>query len=152
MDERGYVVGYKRDRAGQTVNTQVKGDFLKSLAQTGRGSFYLVSYGGDESKAVRADIGRLEKTQFESEIAANYDERFQIPLALAILAMLADLAIGERSTGRAQWLGRFGAGTLKAARRAAGKAAIALLLAAAGRRARVGARRSLEQQSRRFEI
>lgn len=36
-DNFGYLKGYKSDRQGQTVLTQVKGDFLKSLAQKGKG-------------------------------------------------------------------------------------------------------------------
>jgi Ca-activated chloride channel family protein len=106
-DERGYLAGYKRDKSGQTIQTQVKGDFLRALAQTGRGSFYHVTFGGQEAKAIRADIDRLEKTQFDSEVSANYDERFQAPLLVALLLGLLELLLSERSSGRMPWRGRF---------------------------------------------
>lgn len=106
-DERGFMAGYKRDRSGQTIQTLVKGEFLRSLADAGRGSFYHVTFGGQEAKAIRADIDKLEKSQFDSEVTAAYDERFQIPLALALFFLLLDLAVGERGGVAMRWRGRF---------------------------------------------
>ena len=106
-DERGYMTGYKRDRSGQTVQTQVKGDFLRALAQTGRGAFYHVTFGGNEAQAIRSEIDKLEKTQFDSELSASYDERYQIPLLMSILLGLLELAMGERGGGVRKWRGRF---------------------------------------------
>ena len=43
-DMRGNQIGFKKDSTGQTVVTQVHGDFLKQLADTGKGQFYFASF------------------------------------------------------------------------------------------------------------
>jgi Ca-activated chloride channel family protein len=106
-DERGFLSGYKRERSGQNVISKVNADFLRQLAQVGRGSFHHATSGGMEAKLVKEDLDKLEKKEFASTLETNYDERFQIPLLIGFLLTLIDLLIGEkRSTGRI-WKGRF---------------------------------------------
>jgi Ca-activated chloride channel family protein len=106
-DERGYLQGYKRDRSGQNIMTQVKGDFLRELAQAGHGSFYFTTFGGQEGKKIKDDLDRLEKAEFASSVAASYDEKFQIFLALGLLVAFLEFLIGDgRAAGRL-WKGRF---------------------------------------------
>lgn len=106
-DERGYLQGYKRDRSGQNIMTQVKGDFLRELAQAGHGSFYFTTFGGQEAKKIKDDLDRLEKAEFASSVAASYDEKFQIFLALGLLVAFLEFLIGDgRAAGRL-WKGRF---------------------------------------------
>ena len=106
-DERGFLRGYKRDKAGQNVLSTVKGDFLRQLAEVGQGSFHHATFGGQEAKLIKGDLDKLEKAEFASAMATNYDERFQIPLALGILIALLDLLIGERKGVGRIWRGRF---------------------------------------------
>lgn len=106
-DERGFLRGYKRDQSGQNVLSVVKGDFLRQLAQAGKGSFHHASFGVDQAKQLKAEFDRLEKAEFSSSLATNYDEKFQIPLAIGLVLALIDLFLGEkRKTGRI-WRGRF---------------------------------------------
>ncbi|MES2856469.1 MAG: hypothetical protein V4692_11430, partial [Bdellovibrionota bacterium] len=83
------------------------GDFLRNLAQTGKGSFHLATFGGQEAKQIKADLDQLEKSEFASQIATNYDERFQIPLFIGLLLALIELSIGERRAQGRIWRGRF---------------------------------------------
>lgn len=106
-DAMGFQRGYKKDRSGQTVLTTVKGQALEALAQAGKGSFYHASFGGTHIQKVASDIDKLEKTQFESEIATQYDERFQIFLLFGILIALLEILLGERSPPSKMWKGRF---------------------------------------------
>lgn len=106
-DERGFLKGYKKDKAGQNVMTAVKGDFLRELASVGKGSFYHSSFGGGEAKKIHAEIDKLEKTQFDSEVSASYDEKYQIPLVIGILIALLEMMIGERKKQGRLWKGRF---------------------------------------------
>lgn len=106
-DERGFLRGYKRDQAGQNVMSVVKGDFLRQLAQAGQGSFHHASFGVNQAKQLKDEFDRLEKAEFASSLATNFDEKFQIPLAIGIVLALIDLFLGEkRKTGRI-WRGRF---------------------------------------------
>jgi Ca-activated chloride channel family protein len=106
-DQRGYLQGYKKDRAGHEIMTQVNDDVLRSIAQAGHGSFYHVSPGGAEAKKIKADLDRLEKAQFDSTMATNYDEKYQIFLLISLLLVLADLSLGERKKIGRLWKGRF---------------------------------------------
>lgn len=106
-DAMGFMRGYKKDRSGQTILTTVKGEELKALAEAGQGSFYHASFGGDHLQKIVDDIGRLEKTQFESEIATQYDERFQIFVLMGIAIALIELFMGDRRRASRLWKGRF---------------------------------------------
>lgn len=109
-DERGFLRGYKRDKSGQNVVTTVKGEFLRKLAEAGKGSFYHATFGGQEARRIKDDLSKLEQGEFASEMETNYDEKFQFPLVLGILLCLVELMLGERRGGVRIWKGRFDTG------------------------------------------
>ncbi|MBX3041458.1 MAG: VWA domain-containing protein [Bdellovibrionaceae bacterium] len=106
-DGMGYLRGYKKDRSGQVILSQVKGEALRQIASAGKGSFTFASFGGDHLKRIAADLNRLEKAQFESTMATQYDERFQIFLLIGLILAFMDLLLGERRLGFRLWKGRF---------------------------------------------
>lgn len=106
-DERGFLRSYKRDRSGQNVITTVKGDFLRELAQVGKGSFHHATFGGQEARQIKADLDKLEQAEFDTSLTTSYDEKYQIPLAIGFLIALLELLIGERQSGSRIWRGRF---------------------------------------------
>ena len=106
-DGMGFLKGYKKDRSGQTIITTVNGDALRELAQAGQGSFYYASFGGDHLKNIVDDLGKLEKSEFESAVATQYEERYQIFLLVGILLALAEIFLGERKSSFRFWKGRF---------------------------------------------
>ncbi len=109
-DERGYLRSYKKDKSGKEVTSMVKGDFLKDLARVGQGTFHFATFGGNEARAVKADIDKLQKSEFASSMATQYEERFQWFLIAALFFVLLDLLIGEKGRGDRVWRGRFEAG------------------------------------------
>ncbi|MGZ3769527.1 MAG: vWA domain-containing protein [Bdellovibrio sp.] len=106
-DGMGFLKGYKKDRQGQTVMTTVKGDALRALADAGKGSFYFSTIGGDQAKLLMEDINKLERTQFDTTLATQYEERFQVFLGVGILLALLELFLGERRQGFKFWKGRY---------------------------------------------
>jgi Ca-activated chloride channel family protein len=106
-DGMGFLKGYKKDRSGQTILTTVHGDALKDLAKEGQGSFYFASFGGDHLKQVVEDISKLEKAQFDTSVATQYDERFQLFLLIGILLAITELIVGERKGAFRFWKGRY---------------------------------------------
>lgn len=106
-DGMGFLKGYKKDRQGQTILTTVKGDALRALAEAGKGSFYFATFGGEQTKLLVEDITKLEKTQFDSTVATQYEERFQVVLLIGIIIALIELFLGERRRGFRFWKGRF---------------------------------------------
>lgn len=106
-DNFGYLKGEKKDQNGQTVITQVKGDFLKSLAQRGKGSFYFSIFGGEHLGKLIDDFKEFEKSEFESKVITDYEERFQIFLLVGFLLALIEIFIGERKLVQKIWRGRY---------------------------------------------
>lgn len=106
-DERGYVQGYKKDRQGREIVSKTKGTVLRDLAAAGKGSFYSASFGGAEAKMIKEDLDKLEKAEFDSEMATNYDERYQAFLLIGLIIAILELLIGERRAAGRIWKGRF---------------------------------------------
>jgi Ca-activated chloride channel family protein len=106
-DERGFLRGYKKDRDGKEVVSQVKGGFLRDLARVGQGAFHFATFGGNEVSLLKEDLDKLQQTEFASSLATQYEERFQIFLALAILFLALELVLNERSREARVWRGRF---------------------------------------------
>ena len=106
-DSYNAMTGYKKDSSGQTVLTQVRGDFLKSLAEAGGGNFYFSFVNSDHLKKFVSDIGELEKSQFQSSTMTQYEEKFTLPLLLGILLIFASLFIGDRRTVTGEWKGKY---------------------------------------------
>jgi Ca-activated chloride channel family protein len=106
-DGMGFLRGYKKDRGNQTVLTTVHGEALRELAQMGQGSFYFATFGGNQLHKIVDDINHLQKAQFESEFAVQYDERFQIFVGLGLILLAFELLLGERKSPFQLWRGRF---------------------------------------------
>lgn len=106
-DSMGFWKSNKKDHSGQTVITAVKGDELRALASAGEGSFYFASNGGDHIKRLADDLSNLAKTEFESKMAVQYEERFQWFLAVGLLCGLLELFLGERRSSFRIWKGRY---------------------------------------------
>lgn len=106
-DLRGRLRGYLKDDGGEIIVSKVKGDFLRSIAKAGKGSFYHVTFGGDQMISLKEDLDQLEKAEFDSLVSANYDEKYQWILLIGILLALTELIIGTRKKLSAKWNGRF---------------------------------------------
>lgn len=106
-DGMGFLRGYKKGSDGSTVLSTVNGEALKEIAKAGQGSFYHATFGGTHVRNVVEDIDKLEKTQFESEIATQYDEKFQMFVMVGIILSLLELFLGERRANFRLWKGRF---------------------------------------------
>lgn len=106
-DRYGNLTGMRKDGSGQTIITQVKGEFLKSLAEKGQGHFYFSNFGGDHLRKIADDINQYEKAEFASAVTTQYDEKFTIPLALGLLILLLSLLISDRHSQVKEWKGQY---------------------------------------------
>lgn len=106
-DRRGQLKGYRKDKDGKVVLTKTRGTVLKNLAKTTGGGFYHVTFGSTIMSKVKADLGRLQQSNFENAKTVNYDERYQLYLLLGILLALIELFLGDRKAEGRLWKGRF---------------------------------------------
>ncbi len=106
-DRFGNMVGYKKDSSGQTVLTQVKGQFLGELAKVGGGRQYFAQFNGDHLKQFVGDLSELEKTQFQSSVTTQYEEKFTWPLLVGLVLLFVSFFINDRKLYNHEWKGRY---------------------------------------------
>jgi Ca-activated chloride channel family protein len=106
-DSLGYLKGYKKDQSGNTVLTTMSGKELQLLSEAGAGSFFFASPGGTYLQNLVEDISKIQKSQFETQMAVQYEEKFQWFCLVAFLMGLMELFLGERRSRFRLWRGRF---------------------------------------------
>jgi len=106
-DDKGNLVGYKKDEKGVTVVSKLTGDALKALAEAGKGSYQQVTFGGDAVKNLKASIDQLQKAQFDTLEVSNYVEHYQMFLGIGLMLALLELLLGERRQEGRLWRGRW---------------------------------------------
>jgi len=103
-DSSGAVTGFKKDDKGETVLSRLDEATLIEMARLTGGEYARSTPGDDEILAL---AGRISAFAHETQSTQAYrvrEERYQIPLLIAILLLLAEAAIPLR-TGyyRALW-------------------------------------------------
>ena len=88
---------YIRDEKGQVVKTKLNEQLLQQIATT-TGGFYLPLRGADTiSTLYERGLAPLPKSESKEKTVRRYHEHFQWPLAAAILLLLAEFFLPERS-------------------------------------------------------
>jgi Ca-activated chloride channel family protein len=95
-DATGVLGGYKKDREGQVVTTRLNESVLERIALDSGGRYYRATAAGSEVEAIARAIRTLEEGEIGAALRTRYEERFQIPLFLAWLALMADTLLGDR--------------------------------------------------------
>lgn len=110
-DPFGNLRGPKKDNSGQIIMTQVKGDFLKKIADTasknGSGHFYFADVDGSHLRQIVKDIDQYDKAQFASSTLTQYDEKFTYPLAVGLIFLFISVFISDRKSVEPLWKGRY---------------------------------------------
>ena len=100
----GKQTGFKKDLSGKTVVTKLDEITLQKVAAAGKGIYVRANNTTGGLKDVFDRINKMEKQKYEAKIFSDYEDRFQIFLALALLFLVMDLFITEK---RSKWAGRF---------------------------------------------
>ncbi len=83
----GEGAGYKRDADGRVVTTRLDEATLAAIAEAGGGRFVRVSASLAESRLLAEEIDRMEKADLSSRIVTTHIDRYQFPLAVALLLL-----------------------------------------------------------------
>ena len=89
--------GYVKDRAGQVVKSRLGESTLQQIATTTNG-YYMAAAGGaiDLVALHRTHIDTLQKKELTSTLERRFENRYQLPLGLAILLLVIEPLIGDR--------------------------------------------------------
>jgi Ca-activated chloride channel family protein len=107
VSEDGSPGGYKRDPSGEIVMTRLDPESLERIALAANGRFHRATTGELELDRLHAELSTLEEQELGARTFTQYEERFQIPLALAALFFLADFLTPEGRRPKRGWKGRF---------------------------------------------
>lgn len=92
---------FLKDDQGNVVKSRLNESLLREVATAGQG-FYLPLRGRDTMRTLyEKGLENLPKTEMESQLIRRQHERYQWPLAAAILLMLVDFLLKPRRTTRA---------------------------------------------------
>jgi Ca-activated chloride channel family protein len=88
---------FLKDRRGQVVKSRLGQETLQKIATTTGGAYVHASSGDFGLDTIYNDfIGKMEKRELKSAMERRYEERFQIPLFLALLLIALEPLIGNR--------------------------------------------------------
>ena len=73
----GSLIGYKKDRKGETVITQRKPDVLQEIAQSSEGSYIDGNKTDKPVNTIEDAIGNAQKSEFETKQFSDYEDQFQ---------------------------------------------------------------------------
>jgi Ca-activated chloride channel family protein len=96
-DEYGRAAGYKKDRDGNVVTTKLDVTTLQKIAFLTNGKYYISSSGETELEEIYKEISQLEKKELTSRQFAQYEDRFQIFILLAIIFLMLEILLPERN-------------------------------------------------------
>ncbi|HEU6447437.1 MAG TPA: VWA domain-containing protein [Verrucomicrobiae bacterium] len=87
---------YVRDEQGHVVKSHLNEALLQQIAKT-TGAFYLPLHADTIDVLYRRGLEPLPKTENEERLIRQYHEQYHWPLAVAILLLLAEIFLPERS-------------------------------------------------------
>jgi Ca-activated chloride channel family protein len=106
-DVAGGSATFKRDDAGNVVTTRLDEAALRRVAQATDGRFVRVAPGVTAFDDLVDEIAAGEGSELEAREVTQFEEQYQIFLALAVALLLAEAAIPERRRTEEAWSGRF---------------------------------------------
>ena len=91
---------YIRDEKGQVVKSHLNDQLLQQIASTS-GGFYLPLRGADTINTLyERGLAPLPKSESKEKIVRRYHEQFQWPLAAAMVLLIAEFLLPERTPSR----------------------------------------------------
>jgi len=101
VEENGQKT-YLKDRKGQVVKSRLDDETLRNIA-TATGGAYLYAEGPDLGldKLYEDYISKMEKRELKTAMEKRFEERYQWPLAIALILLALEPLVGEKRGMRA---------------------------------------------------
>jgi len=112
QDNRGRAAGFMKDEQDKVVMTRLDMATLGKLAAVGGGSPFRLGVDGLAGDRLFAELKRLGRRDLEERRISAYQERFILPLALALLSFAVRMLLRPRGDGTARSGGRPGVSAL----------------------------------------
>jgi Ca-activated chloride channel family protein len=87
---------YMKDKQGNVIVTKLDESMLRNIAEAGHGAYIRANNSQVGLNDLFNEINKMEKSELESQIYSDYDDKFQYFIGLALFLMLLDFMILER--------------------------------------------------------
>ena len=96
MYKRGRMLGYRKDREGNTVVTKLNETMLQQIAASGEGTYVRANNSRTGLNALMDELEGMEREEFDSKMFTSYEDRFQYFIAVALLLLLIEVLLPSR--------------------------------------------------------
>jgi Ca-activated chloride channel family protein len=93
-------VGFRTDSAGQTVISKLNEDMCKEIAAAGNGTYVRATNANSGLSIVMSQIEKVQRKTYDAKSFKDFEDRFQIFIALAIICLVAEFFISNRKSLR----------------------------------------------------
>jgi Ca-activated chloride channel family protein len=100
FDDFGRRQGFMRDREGKVVMSRLEEAELISIVQGSGGVYARAGSGGLDVDRLRREIAALEGSAYRSQRVASYQDRFVLPLSVALLLLVGEFFLPDRRVVR----------------------------------------------------
>ncbi len=100
-------ISFHRDASGNPVRTRLDESTLQEMTRAAYGEYYRSTLAGAEISALAEQVNSMDKKDLGAHPLTEYTERYQIPLALALLCLFVEVLMGDGRTRTREWRGRF---------------------------------------------
>jgi Ca-activated chloride channel family protein len=107
FDARGRREGFLRDEDGSVVTTRLGEQTLRTVAERTGARYVTAGAGGAGFDDLVDELGGVEGEALEERQVSQFEEQFQIFVALALVLLFAEWLWPARRRTRVAWAGRF---------------------------------------------
>ena len=97
-NNRNQLVGFKKDREGNSVLTKLDEETLKQIAVEGNGKYYRGTNYEDYLDKIYTELSELEQTEFGVKKVTDYEDRFYYFLIPALILLVLEFFISEKKS------------------------------------------------------
>ena len=95
-DANGNSQGFKKTRSGEPIISAFHSEFLSELAKASGGLYWNLTASEGEAQELLADLAKLGRSDYGEHRYVVYEDRFQIPLAIALILLLLEVSVLAR--------------------------------------------------------
>ncbi|OCX53228.1 hypothetical protein BEL04_02670 [Mucilaginibacter sp. PPCGB 2223] len=92
----GKESGFHTDSLGKTVISKLDENMCKEIAEAGDGVYVRATNASSGLNIVLDQVGKMQKKQYESKTFKDFEDRFQIFIALALILLLVEFFLSNR--------------------------------------------------------
>jgi Ca-activated chloride channel family protein len=94
--KRGQMLGYRKDKDGNTVVTKLNETMLQQIAASGEGTYVRANNSRTGLNALMDELEGMQREEFGSKMFTSYEDRFQYLIAVALLLLLIEVLLPSR--------------------------------------------------------